>query len=283
MRRGVAREVIAVAGNFGDLLVNRFRVWCSSSPRSFPIGPCTIELFVRVMPPQRARPRRHRRVCRSGYQSPWRIQRPQNFVQRGKQNAALVAGFGNGALDFVAQFRRNLLVGVEAEQPRLRGLVGGGIFLGDVAFPRFAEDFRAGRLGDFVRAVVHVVVEDDDDFRRPAGDAVERAADARASLPAMRQTEMGRSCPVVMLSGACGTAIMPIPARPFFMQATAAMQSFGSCTPSGARGGSQLRPFSFGPGWAVLFPAEARLPNIAIVKIQTLLTERQNRFALRLC
>jgi hypothetical protein len=36
-----------------------------------------------------------------------------------------------------------------------------------MAFPDFAEYFRAERFGDFVRAIVHVMVEDDDDFARP--------------------------------------------------------------------------------------------------------------------
>ena len=57
-------------------------------------------------------------------------------------------------------------------------LLRGGILPGYMAFPRFAEDFGTERFGDFIRLIVHIVVEHDNDFACPPGNALEREADA---------------------------------------------------------------------------------------------------------
>ena len=82
------------------------------------------------------------------------------------------------AHNLLAQFGRNNLIGVQPEYPRLRGFGGGGILLGDMPLPRLAEDPCAMVAGDFLCAVAHVLVEHDDDIAGPAGDALQRPANA---------------------------------------------------------------------------------------------------------
>jgi hypothetical protein len=59
----------------------------------------------------------------------------------------------------------------------LSGFVGGGILLLDMSRPRLAEALRTMAAGDVLRAVAHVLVEDDD-FAGPAGKVLQRPADA---------------------------------------------------------------------------------------------------------
>jgi hypothetical protein len=44
--------------------------------------------------------------------------------------------------------------------------------------PQLAEDSRTMTAGDVLGAVAHGLVENDDDFAGPAGDALQRPADA---------------------------------------------------------------------------------------------------------
>ena len=83
------------------------------------------------------------------------------------------------ARSFGPQFGGNRFVGVQAQQPFLRGLFGGGILLRNEPFPRLAEHLGAVLGGDAVRAVGHVRVEHDDDFAGEARHALQRAANAR--------------------------------------------------------------------------------------------------------
>lgn len=46
------------------------------------------------------------------------------------------------------------------------------------ALPRFAEDFRTVLQGDFLGGIGNFLIEHDDDFTGPAGNAFEGAADA---------------------------------------------------------------------------------------------------------
>lgn len=95
-----------------------------------------------------------------------------------KTKRRVAAGMRERATNLVAQSGRNYFIRVEIQQPRLRGFAGGGIFLDAITFPRFAKNFRAELRGDFIRAISHVVVDDNDDFADPARDTVERAPDA---------------------------------------------------------------------------------------------------------
>ncbi len=86
--------------------------------------------------------------------------------------------FGKKPLDFQLQFRRNNFVGVQPQNPFRTGLFGCGVFLPAEAFPRFTESFCAKFLRDFIRSVVNIVVEHNDDFFRPARNALQHAPDA---------------------------------------------------------------------------------------------------------
>ena len=79
------------------------------------------------------------------------------FFRRGKQ-----------PLDLRPQLWRNDLIRIQTQNPALGRLLRGGIFLGDMApFHVSRKTFRAERFGDFVRAIVHVMVEDDVMIARP--------------------------------------------------------------------------------------------------------------------
>ena|SRR5665213_4329938 len=76
------------------------------------------------------------------------------------------------------QFRRNLLIGIQRQNPWLRRMPQRQIFLLAKSLPRMPENFRAERSGDGLRAILNFGIKDDDDFRRPFGDSGQTFPDA---------------------------------------------------------------------------------------------------------
>jgi hypothetical protein len=74
---------------------------------------------------------------------------------------------GEEIVNLIAQLRGNGFVGVQSKDPVAGGPGCGGIFLSDVAFPRFAENFRAEVDGNFLGAIADIFVQHDNYFAGP--------------------------------------------------------------------------------------------------------------------
>src|SRR5579872_3239298 len=73
--------------------------------------------------------------------------------------------------DLKAKSVRHFFVRIQPQQPGPRSFLRCGIFLGNETFPRFAENLGPERRRDLLGAILNILVEDDDDFAGPAGDA----------------------------------------------------------------------------------------------------------------
>src|SRR5438034_6362099 len=81
------------------------------------------------------------------------------------------------AKQFVAQLVRHLFIRVELQNPRLRSVASHEVLLLAKALPFMAVDYRPVLAGNFLGAVVHLLVEHNDDFGGPFSDAGQRPAD----------------------------------------------------------------------------------------------------------
>jgi hypothetical protein len=75
----------------------------------------------------------------------------------------------------------------------LRAFFGDGIFLGDVAAPRFAKNFRASGFANIVCAIIHIVIQYDYDFTSPISDTLECPPDARGLVAGDKADGNGRT------------------------------------------------------------------------------------------
>ena len=132
------------------------------------------------MPTHLPCPRRQMRVWRSGYQSPWRIQRPQNQERAGKIEGSSAGKARRGlkqTQQFSFQFVGDDFVGIQVEYPFGARLVSGRILLRKIPFPGFSIDLCAVAASDFVGAICCIRVQDDDEFAGPIGHTFKRAPD----------------------------------------------------------------------------------------------------------
>ena len=85
---------------------------------------------------------------------------------------------GEEILNLIAQLRGNGFVGVQSKDPVAGGPGRGGIFLSDVAFPGFAENFGAEVQGNFLGTIADIFVQHDNHFAGPFVYTFKSTADA---------------------------------------------------------------------------------------------------------